>query len=755
MKKRFMSDSFMKGAESLLEERFPTDAEVFDGIRTESVPNVRERIHGNNTVIDSPNPFSPEVMVLTNGRMTVSLTDCGTGVSLYNGIDITVNSNDNFNYPQGIFGVFAGEKEVIPFVRALDKGSSTHYKAEFFKNKAEHTAKSGDVLLKMQTTLLKRYDCELRTFTIENLNRKSQLCGKLILYLEPCIEKREEYSSDPMHSKLFLIDEWDAENQCFLFNRRSSAGKNEYSMAVGLLDNSETMHESSRKRVLKPPHGIFSLGKTTDFEGNRGNPDCCGAISTDIKLDAGKKASFTLAVVMGESEEQALDMLLTVRGGKGKNKFGENPFYSAIPENTFASKILSETAKHGLGKVISGENCIYEKSDLQSFGISGEYPIIVAEIKNAENIDEAIPFIRANKKLRNCGIRTDLAIVFDGEDKHTLPTTNLLKSIVEKEHCGLMIGVSGGIHFVNSDVHSYREMVALKKSAVFYTKAGENAKTAPKLMFKPAKFIDEAENEISSKKSLLVKYHDFTNSKISVKKIGETLDIPWTMAFANKSFGTTVSDKAFGFTWAVNSSENKLTSWRNDLMNESRGEMLIMKNNGVLYDLISLSEVEFTPYSAVWRCEVCGIDFCVEVTVAEKGMAKKCTVEAKNKSDSVRNFDLMYYALPAMGAIKNGCITAYAKARECGVTAENPFATIPGFFYLGCNGKADYICLSQKSFYEGKFNCCENGIYDAFCMSVGKQLSLKQGEFIKSEFYLSFGESEESAVSMPKTADFS
>ena len=105
MQRRFMNDNLMKGAESLLEERFPTDAETFDGIRIESVPNVRERIHGKNIVSESPDPFSPETMLLTNGRMTVSITDCGTGVSLYDGIDITVNSNDSFNRPQGVFGV--------------------------------------------------------------------------------------------------------------------------------------------------------------------------------------------------------------------------------------------------------------------------------------------------------------------------------------------------------------------------------------------------------------------------------------------------------------------------------------------------------------------------------------------------------------------------------------------------------------------------------------------------------------------------
>ncbi len=751
-----MSDALMKSAESLLEERFPTDAEVFDGVRTEAIPNIREKIHGKNTVSDSPDPFSPEAMLLTNGRMTVSITDCGTGVSLYDGIDVTVNSYDHFNRPQGIFGVFASENGIFPFVKALDKSSSAHYRAEFFKEKAEHTARNGDVFLKMETSLLKRYDCELRTFTIENLSRKKHLSGSLIIYLEPCIEKRDAYSAHPMYSKLFLVDEWDSENRCFLFSRRNSDCNNEYGVAVGLLKNNETAHESSRENVLKPPSGIFSLGKITNLEGRRGNPDCCGALSVKTDIDPGQKITFTLAVAMGESKEHALDTLLTVRAGRGINKSGENPFYSALPENTFASKILSESLKAPCAeKIIYGERSIYRKNDLWSFGISGENPIVVVEIDGKENINDALLFIRINKRLRNCGIKTDLAIIFDGEDKYSLPITNALKSEAEKEDCGLMIGVGGGLHFINSEAHSYEEIIALQKMAVFHVKAGENQKSTKKSSCRPLKYVEGKEIKTSPEIAPRVKRYSFTDGEISIINTPETLDIPWSMIYANQSFGTMVSDKALGFTWALNSRENKLTPWYNDLMSDNRGELLIMKYNGVLFDLISLSDAKFTPYSAVWKASVCGMDFRAEVSVAKKGMAKKCVIELKNNSDTVKNFDLMYYALPVMGVSRAGCGMIHVRKTKKGIIAENPFAEIPGFFYLGCNTEADYICISQKAFYEGRFNACENGITENACMAVGKQISVKKDETVNFEFYLSFGASEKSAFLMPEVADFS
>ena len=753
MQSRFMNDALMKSAESLLEERFPTDAEVFDGIRAKSIPNMRERTEGKNTVIESPNPFSAQAMLLTNGRMTVSLSDCGTGVSVYDGIDATVNSNDIFNRPQGIFGVFASRNEVIPFVKALDRGSSAHYKAEFFKDKAEHTAVKGDVSLKMKTALLKRFDCELRTFTVENLSRKEGLNGRMIIYLEPCIEQRETYSAHPMYSKMFLVDEWDEENRCFLFSRRPPGNKNDYAMVVGLLENTLSEHESSREKVLKSPFGVFSLGKITEFEGVRGNPDCCSAISVEIDIEAGKKVSFTLAVAMGESKERALDTFLAVRAGKRVNKYGENPFYLSLPENTFASEILS--ASLCSEKIICGENSVYRRNDLWSFGISGEHPIIAVEIDGEDNIDEAIPFIRINKRLRNCGIKTDLAIIFDREDQYTLPITNALKSEAEKEDCGLMIGVGGGIHFVNSDAHCYKEITALQKSAVFYFKSDKKIKTTEKVSFRPLDYVEEKKAKTPVKSNTFVKQYSFTNGEISVEKSPQTLDIPWCMVYANQSFGTMVSDKALGFTWALNSRENKLTPWYNDLLSDNRGELLVMKNNGVLYDLISLSNVKFTVYSALWQANVCGMEFSAEISVPRKGMVKKCKVRIKNNSDSDKNFDLMYYVLPVLGVSRDGCKTIYVKKKNKGVVAENPFAEIPGFCYLGCNENADFICLSQKDFYEGKFNCEDNQADVNCCLAVGKRISIKKGESVSVIFYLSFGATEKAAFIMPEVADFS
>lgn len=756
MQRRFMNDSFMKGAESILEEKVNTDSRIFKDVKTESIPSVRERTHGKNVVSENPSPFLPETAILTNGRMTTVISDTGTGVTLFDGQDVTVNSSDPFMRPQGVFGVFAAENEVVPFVRALDCGSSVRFSSEFLRDGVYHTAECGNMFLKMHTSLLKKHNCELRKFTVENKSNKNNLKGKLIIYFEPCMEKREAYRSHPMFSKLFLTDEWDEENKCVLFSRRSSSDGAPYGMAAGIMEKTDFIHETSRERVLKSPFGIFSLGGLTNFGGERGNPECCCAFAIETDLAPKSKASFTLGIALAETKEQALNTFLAVKSGKGLKKKGENPFYKNMLENSFASDIMPKIMYPALSRGIMnvGDRCVYAKNDLWKFGISGENPIILIEAANEEDIGSVVPYIRINKKLRSCGIKTDLAIVFDGEDKYSFPVTNALKKIAENEDCGLMTGVNGGIHFINSELFDYREMAALKNTASFCSETEKKTDNLSKPDFRPLKFVDKKDENKSSKNASNVKIYNFTEGKIDIKKSSKTLDIPWTMVFANRSFGTMISDKALGFTWAVNSRENKLTPWYNDLMSDNRGEMLIWKYNNVLYDLISLGEAEFTPRSAVWKTEISGVEFRIEVSVAKRGMSKKCTVEITNKSGSARSSELMYFVVPVQGVSRDESGKFYAIKKKNGVVIENSFSPAKGFSFVSCNGCADYICLSKKDFFEGRFDSQSETLYEDCCVSIGKNAVLQKEETITAEFFLSWGATEKAAVNMPVVSDF-
>ena len=756
MQRRFMRDSFMNGAKSLLEEKIQTGATVFKDLKTEEIPAIRERVQGKNIVSDNPTPFSPKTAVFSNGRLTLCITDTGASVSLFDGLDVTAYSDDLLEAPRGIFAVFVTDKEKIPFVNAIDNKCGAEFKAEFCRDKAVHTAKKNGILLKTESSVLKKKNCEKRRFTVENAKSKHEINGKLVVYFDPCIEKREAYSSHPAFSKLFLIDEWDEENKCFIFSRRGGNGEKACAIAAGFVKETEIKREASRERVLTTPKGVFSVGDKTDFSGERGNPDCCCAFAVDVNLKPGEKKTLDFLVAVEESRESALNTFLTTKAGKSKQTNGENVFYSGTLENAVANLILSKLIfpMSSSSRIQLDNRCNYSRSDLWSFGVSGDYPIVVSQINSEDEAESVRPYLRLNKTLRNCGITTDLVVSYPSENGYESPVSNSIRKMLKEEDCLLMYGVSGGVHGADLSAHSYRECCALNETAVYVANTNSNVINNVDYTFNPLEMRIGKYNKISGKNETHVKLYNFTKAEISIKKQGKTVDIPWIMVLANQDFGTMVSDKAIGFTWALNSRENKLTAWSNDTMADNRKEILFVKYNGVLYDIAAVGKAKFTPEKAVWRAEIEKLKFTVTVSVPQKGMAKKISIEAVNSSKKTVGFDLLYYTVPVLGVSEKTSKKIYSRTIKNGIVSESSFGEIKGFSALTCSENADYICFSKRDIFEGNFNnnSGENALRN--CAAVGKRVETDPNKKAEINFFFSWGATEKAAILMPDVCSF-
>lgn len=754
IQRRFMNDRFMKGAESLLDEQILPDSEIFKDVKHRETPKIREKTSKESSVFINPSVQAQNAAVYSNGRLSSCITDYGCGFLMYDGIDVTVRSIDALERPQGIFGVLKTEKEVIPFVSALNRGEDTVFTAEFGKDRSVHTAVNGDIRLEMKTSMLSRECCELRSFTVENKG-KDRLKGKLIICFEPCLGRFFDFSAHPAFSRLFLTDEKDEENNCIITKRRSGSSERSFALAAGILEKAEVALETSRERALTTPEGVFSIGRKTDFTGKRGNPDCCCAFSIEIELNGKEKNTFTLATAVGDNEAQAYDSFLTVKAGKNDKRLAETLTHSdeaerIIMKSLLPSVIFPKSLTEGRQ---SGELSAFSKADLWSFGISGDLPVILVEISSAENIDHALPYIRIGKSLRSCGIDTDTVICHSVDEGYNASFIQALRKLLKSESCELMLGVKGGFHAVNLRNYTPKEANALRSVAVIKVKDGKTENSTHSDSNFALKRIKAIPSEKADKKAYHVKRYNFTNNKISIKKDSATVDIPWNMVLANQSFGTMVSDKVLGFTWALNSRENKLTPWYNDTSSDNRGEILIMNYKGAFYDLAALGEAVFTPEKAVWKVKIDGINFTVIVSIPERGMAKRISVEAVNLSAEKMDFDLMYYTLPVLSHSKDVTADFSAEVLPSGAVIKNSFAEIGGFSALQCSEKPDYICFSRLDFHCGRFDSRATVPSDP-CCAIGRKISLVPKEKKSMNFYLSWGATESAAIKMPFCCDF-
>ncbi len=755
--KRFMSDDSMAGAQSLLNENVPNSARVFKDIRYREVPKTHERTEKKNTIVENPDIFNPVVHIYSNGRWSLQISDSGTGFSVSDGVDVICRSDDILQRPSGIFAVFEHKKQRIPFVKCIDIEGKTRFKVKFGEKEAVHAAKNGKILLKMHTSVLKNTNGELRRFTVENLSSQKPLEGSLLIYCEPCLEKYDVYAAHPMFSKLFLTDDIDNENKTAVFSRRFRENSGTVSLAAGFLEDIQAEIETSRERVLACGDGIFSLVKNKPhFHGERGNPDACAAFRVKVKLKAGEKKDFTFAITAQQEKSQAKDALLMLRASKTKHKRAPDPFYGNVLDSAIAMKVLPAVFYPRVSRAHTESrlsDASFNKSSLWSMGISGDNPIIVCHIESAEENGSVLPYVRINKLLRSCGFTTDLVLTFEEKTGYELPILNEIRKMLRQEDCEPMLGVNGGVFAVNLISFSYKERSVLEKCAVLSSKNINASGCDEKIRFNRLYPLPCELPRKSGEMPLNVKLYNFTDGEISVESDPKSLAVPWCTVLSNKSFGTMVSDKALGFTWAINSRENRLTPWRNDTRSDNRGEALFLKKDGKITDIIYGSEAVFTPESARWHGVSENLEFCTDVRVADRGMAKKISVKITNYYSEKASFDLAYFCEPVLGFTQDKSWLISVSETEKGAVFTNPFSQISGYAALQSDCIPNALCFDANSFFCGKWDAAHRDSSNP-CVSVIRNFSVAPGESVRAIFYLSWGRSKEAALKMPFVSSF-
>lgn len=748
MQKRFMRSPEMMGAETLLDEKVKTDAPIFKDMRLKTPQYKKAKTEGTDRIYKDPSPVLPNAAVYSNSSLTVCITDCGSGFSIINGIDATVRDTDILRSPKGVFAVFSNEEMRISVSRALS--SEGKYTAEFRRKYALHISEYKNIRFSMKTAVLSDKNCEIRTFRLENKSGKP-VSGKMTVCFEPCLDKTDAFASHPAYSKLFLKDRWDEENKCFVFSRSK---KNGFSCAVaaGFADGNGFRHCSDKEKALITPHGIFSLGIRDDLTEKTGNPDCFCCFEADITLGAGESTEKTMIIAADDSEESAITAFVTARNPEARKSFSQTHFRndsldSAVAACVVPAVLYPKSRRSGA----NAEGCCV--NDLWSFGISGDLPIVTVKIEKEEDVSKLAPYIRVNKELRSVGIANDLVIAHSIDEGYNSGVAVQVRKLLFQENCELMLGIKGGVHVINLRRFSLKQASALMAFSSFAVNLGKFLPNETKRQFRPLRMLPEPSAAKNEKNSNSVKRYSFTDGKISIENRGETVDIPWNMVYANKSFGTMVSDKVLGFTWAINSRENRLTPWINNSAEDNRGEMLIWKYNGVFYDILALSQAVFTPQKAVWRSEAAGVCFTVSAEIPEKGMTKKISVEIRNDSGLIKDGELFYYTEPVLGFSRNENAVFSFRKTENGAVIGREAPHVSGYMSVLCSEKAELSCFSRSDFFEGRFSESESCSSDN-CIAVGRKISLAAGGKIKTEFFLSWSASEKFALLMPRVSVF-
>lgn len=756
MQDRFLRDHEMRAAQDLLREKIPSDAVVFNDVLLREVPEKPGRYGVTKEVFEDASPVTPRVNVVSNGEYTMVLTDTGVSQSMFRGIDVTRKSSDILRAPTGIFAAasFGGDVICATAAPKYEESRITMRNVEFNTHGAVYRARNGRFGIEMTAFLHSGMPCEIRYVELENYSqRKTEV--NLLFYFEPALAKSADEAAHPAFSRLFLHAEYRPDTKMLIFSRRPRGSEVPACIAVGLAEiDADFEFDSDREKLLIRPLGISSLNHALEVPySNRTGaiPDAAAAIRMKTELNPRAKKSVTLLIAAANTPEEASARLIEARrqglhgltrnaAGKESGEMESRLAALILPQILFpvrdGKEVSEAAAKNRLGQ-----------SGLWPLGISGDFPILLFQYENTPDLERLEPYVKMHRALRLKGIQFDLVVTYREGGDYSRSVFNTIQHCVRKCGSEYLSGARGGIHIVNLGVHSEETKFLLMSSACHIAE-----RTLKNLPFKPY-----AAARLLSTKPLPFDETNtktfggaFKENKFIIGHNEENPPAPWCHILATDTFGTLLSDRALGFTWAINARENKLTPWTNDPVSDNRGEMLLVKLGKHIYDVCVNARVTYEPRSALYESEAEGLVFRTKVTIGDDVMAKVITLKIESLSEHDVEAEAAYYIEPELGVGPSTRRHIAITQGERAVYLRNPWSQVTGCAFLTASEGMDGFLYSRANFLSGKWeNEEEPAIPDPCAVAVLKRKIPPRGKETV-HFVLGFAGSEESAA---KTLD--
>src|SRR6202012_3336834 len=220
---------------------------------------------------------------------------------------------------------------------------------------------------------------------------------------------------------------------------------------------------------------------------------------------------------------------------------------------------------------------------LWPLGVSGDLPIVLVRISEEEELSFVRQLIRAHDYWRMRRLAVDLVILNERSSSYAQDLQKALDKIVHTFDRGQdQNEKTGRVYLVRSDVISGDAVKSLRAAArvdlssrrgpladqlAALTAADNDAKKPALLPRSTARQPDAPSNPLSQTLTHFNGYGGFSadgKEYVVLVRPGQPTPAPWINVIANEKFGFQTSAEGAGFSWALNSQQNKITPWSND-----------------------------------------------------------------------------------------------------------------------------------------------------------------------------------------------
>lgn len=694
MIKRFHSHPIVKAGEIILKERVPQSAvitkEYKESIKTKS--RQKRLYHEGVRSYSSSDILPPACQILTNGSYSVLLNNRGGGYSKLG--DTLINRWRN-NALKGDYGNYI-------FIRDVSKDKvwtsayepinedADGYFVSFYQSRAEFTRVDDEIKTMMEVFVSPEDHVEIRRLKIEN-HGKIPISLEITSYFEIVLSTEASDLAHRAFSSLFVRTEYLDEYKGLIAVRKPREVDGEevwafHTSAVegDALDSIEyetnRVNFIGRGRNIQNPLAIHrSLSNTAGIV-----LDPVMSIRRIIKIKAGSHGEISFVTGCGASKEKMKELMVKYREISSIQRAYELSIIRSQVEEAYLNlenqdvinyeKLISHIVYNSPSKNKYRDwtkNNKKGQPSLWTYGISGDLPIMLISILDERDIPVLKQAVKAHEFLRIKGLNVDLIILNLDESSYLQPLRTAIFNLVEGSNGRYLIGKPGGIFILNASNISIedRGLLFAASSLAFNAEEGPIEKQLIDITIKKHKRSKSRSGNIAKmleftdiKNSFLYNGYGGFNSDgseyiMSLKKDHNT-PAPWINVIANPKFGSIVSERGGGYTWAENSREYKITPWTNDPVTDEPQEIIYIED--IEKDLAWTITPQVSESVEPWVvrqgwgytvfCKECyGLRQELEIFVPLNEKLKVNVLRLKNKEDKKKTLRLYYYIEPVLG----------------------------------------------------------------------------------------------------------
>jgi len=703
-RRHFHSDPRVRTVEPLLHERIPHLPPLYHVATSERVSSVASvgEVTPSVSQFETPHTATPRTQLLCNGRYGLMVTGVGGGYSRWNNFEITRWRSDTTRDSWGTFCYIRDADSGRLWCNTYHPtgGKVNQFCANFTLDRAVFRRVDNDIESETEIIVAPEDDVEIRRVTLINRSTRTRRI-ELTSYAELALAPHNADRQHPAFNKLFIQTEAVPEQRALLACRRPRSGSeplvyvaHRFTLETGAGDsmNGPLRFETDRRRFIGRGRTLASpMGAFQEPDGSQGfvldpilslrqslslAPD--QRVQVSLVLAAGASRDEVIALISKYGNPHAIDRAMDFAWASAQLELhllriqpDEARRFQQVASHLLYPNPLLRTAAQRIADNRKGQSALW------AYAISGDLPIALVAIAEAQDLNLVRQMFTAHTYWRMHGLAADLVILNEEAGGYTHPLREELERLIQSNGAGTGMDRPGGIYLRSVDLIPAEDLTLLRAAASVVLVAARGTlpqQLAASALENPALPEPLARKRDPRDPSAALPFMElpFFNSLGGFTPDGREYAIylgpdmhtpaPWTNVIANPAFGTIVSETGAGFTWQGNSQRNRLTQWSNDPVIDPPSEAIYLRDEdtGIYWTPTASPIREGTAYRArhgagytVFEHNSHGIEqeLTVFVPMDDQGgePIKLQKLVLRNDSGRPRSLSLTYYVEWTLG----------------------------------------------------------------------------------------------------------